>query len=273
MTSGAGANFDWRGWILLLTSLCLTACVGPDIPRLSDPSAVQLQRIQGLNVAIADAAESPRLLWLHGTPGNWEGFSVYLEDPQLRQVFGMVAVDRPGFGDSSLPLMPSLQAQAEALAPLCQEFGPFVAIGHSLGAPLGLVMALELPDCIQAVVSIAGSVTPQYEQPRWFNRLADWPGLSWLIPDALTRANVEVLALPAELRRLESRLDRIEVPVLIIQGGQDRLVVPDSAPWLAERLSASRRVTLRMLPQQGHFVIWDAPELIRRLLLEWIPRD
>ena len=40
----------------------------------------------------------PTLIFIHGTPGSWNAFEMYLRDSLLRAHYRMISIDRPGFG-------------------------------------------------------------------------------------------------------------------------------------------------------------------------------
>ncbi len=257
-----------RARIALCFSLTLpAACAGPDIPPASPGLQAAVTWQDELAVVRTGTPGARKLLFLHGTPGSWEAFSVYLDDPQLARRFDMYAIDRPGFGATRLPLIPALDAQARALRPWCEKQGPFLVLGHSLGSSLALALAVEAPACVEAILSVAGSVAARYEQPRWFNRLAEWPGLRALVPETLRRANREVLALADSLAALEPAVAQLQLPIVLMQGARDGLVDPRSARDLIQRLPADALVRLDWLEEQGHFVLWDEPGLIRDALL------
>ena len=43
---------------------------------------------------------APLVLFVHGSPGEWQGWVKYLTDPDLSARARLIAVDRPGFGGS-----------------------------------------------------------------------------------------------------------------------------------------------------------------------------
>ena len=74
-------------------------------------------------------------------------------------------------------------------------------------------------------------------------------------------ANKEVLPLHRELAAMQPRLGLIDIPVTIVQGGRDPLVHRRNADFAeTELLNADLRVA--RYPDQGHFILWQQPELI-----------
>ncbi len=65
------------------------------------------------------------------------------------------------------------------------------------------------------------------------------------------------------------RLARIHVPTLILHGAEDRLVPVENGRVLASRIPNAR---LEILPDAGHILITDQPDLSARLLLDFLNR-
>jgi pimeloyl-ACP methyl ester carboxylesterase len=63
------------------------------------------------------------------------------------------------------------------------------------------------------------------------------------------------------------RLPQIRVPTLVIHGDSDRLIPPENARILAERIPGAQ---LAILPQAGHMFPADQPELTRATLLDFL---
>ena len=209
------------------------------------------------------------VLFLHGTPGSWSAFGSYLADPQLAGSLNMVSVDRPGFGQSDHgDLLISLAGQARVLEPLVDRLSSacgIVVVGHSLGAPLAVRMAMDYPDKIAALVLVAPSLDPELEKPRWYNNLADYKLMSWLLPAELDLANLEVMALPDELRQMLPLWSTLDLPITLIQGEKDKLVHPDNADFAEKMVPRNLRVV--RLEDAGHFVLWNQPEIIKEEIL------
>jgi pimeloyl-ACP methyl ester carboxylesterase len=147
----------------------------------------------GRSLAYAEIEQAgvPRIVFIHGSPGDWKAWAGYLADPGLRQYGPLLAPDRPGFGASGRgEVVPSLQQQAALLAPLLEGRGaPAIVVGHSLGGAHALRLAVDYPERVRDVLLIAASVAPEREAPRWYNELASWRLLQWIIPDELVHSN------------------------------------------------------------------------------------
>ena len=143
----------------------------------------------------------PLLIFVHGSPGDWKAWTHYLAAPELKIFPQLLAVDRPGFGGSDAGrVMTDLRAQARLLAELVPPGKRAIVVGHSLGGALAAWMAIDHPDKVCAALSIAGSLVPSLEAPRWYNSVASWGAVRRLLPRPMLWANEEMLVLAIELR-------------------------------------------------------------------------
>ena len=265
--------------ISLITLTMLVACGNPPYPRgavgqLFDGAEaptfgrqvvlgreISAARVQADRKALT-AASSTMLLFVHGSPGDWKAWSYYLKTPDLAAFASRVAVDRPGFGDSAAAgLMTDLRQQAALLSALIPSGQKAIVIGHSLGGPLAAWMAIDAPDKVCGVVSIAGSLSSRLEQPRWYNLLADSAVFGWAVPVEMARSNLEMMPLSGELVKLEAALDKLRTPLLLIQGAKDSLVDPQTADEVEKRAPAAWLKVMR-LPSETHFVLWQKPQIV-----------
>ena len=214
---------------------------------------------------------APRIVFIHGSPGDWKAYAKYLVHPDLQPYVPLIVVDRPGYGGSGAgQMVPSLTEQARLLAPLLDDpQGPAIVVGHSLGRPIAVMLAMDYPDKVRGVVTIAGSDAPEFERASWYNALAGWRVVQWVLPRELTDSNRELINLEADLRAMESGWKTLRAPVTVIQGGQDDLVDPREADYVDAQLAGKPHHIIRV-PDAGHFVIWRRMDLVTRALTDLI---
>ncbi len=276
----------------------LSACAQPSRSTEPQPDLRILQRFPAeprpvaVDYTVDDrrvhAVQMPggpaRLLFLHGTPGQWDNWGRYLADPRLQARATLIAVDRPGFGDSGRgDMVPSLAEQSRLLAPLLGRAGEAKTwvVGHSLGGPIAAKLAMDYPDRVAGVVMIAPSIAAKYENPRWFNHLAD----TWLAralagtwvqrqfaDDDLYNSNAEIMPLAAELAEIEPDWSRLRMPLIVVQGGKDTLVDPRTADWAEAKLPRPNTRVIR-LPDHDHFLIWSDYPRCAGLLIELLDQQ
>lgn len=212
------------------------------------------------------AGTLPMVLFIHGSPGSWDAFIDFFADSTLYSRAKLVAVDRPGFGKSALGEPErSLQQQAAAIAPLLrpdQAGQKPILVGHSLGGPVAVRLAMDYPDRVGGLILVAPSIDPDLEKQEWYRPIGNvFPVRQWL-PAELDVSNQEIMALKAELLAMKPLWATISVPVIVIQGEADSLVPPGNAAF-AKRMLINAPVTIQLIPNMNHFIPWRRPDLIR----------
>lgn len=224
----------------------------------------------------AGDARNPLVLFLHGSPGSLSAFIHFLADSILLEKALLITTDRPGFGSSNFGNgEPSLEAQADYLKPILEEFKgnrPIVLVGHSLAGALIVRMAAQYPELVDGLVIVAGSVDPALEpNETWFRAPLATPFLSWLVPRSFRVSNDEIYQLKPELERMLPLWKEVRCPVIVIQGKEDELVPAENADF-AKRMLVNAPVELVMVDGMNHFVPWSHPHLIREAVLKMLER-
>ena len=226
------------------------------------------RRIHWIRVGNPD---KPVIIFVHGSPGTWDNFLDLMANSSLLQKAQLVAFDRPGFGESEPGRVErSLSAQAALVADIIDRVAPdrkAILVGHSYGGPVIAQTAVDHPDKVAALVMIAASVSPQLEAKRWFNHVAEWRLVNWVLPRDLVTSNREILALRSELTRLEPSLNSIGIPVVVVHGERDRLVPFENVIFIRREFGHAR-ISEKTHPDWGHFIPWDQPQVIRDVLLD-----
>lgn len=211
------------------------------------------------------------LIAIHGTPGSWTAWKPLMENQEINQHFDVIAYDRPGWGDSQgeeEAVYPALAIQADILASAILKLdiqGPVIFIAHSWGGPVILSLASRYPEIADGLVLIASPADPRISEPRWYHHLAKTQPIKFLIGKSMRRSNIEMLSLDDELKLLANELDRIELPVAIIQGKKDWLVKPQNAFYLQRELT-NADVFLDYDLETNHFIPFnDTPRVVDAL--------
>ena len=208
-------------------------------------------------------ASSKTLLFIHGSPGDWTAWEKLLMESALVEKYRIVVVDRPPY-QGSTAAGGNLSKQSRALRKLMEaECHPCTLVGHSYGGALALQLAVDFPQHINAVVSLAGTVAPDYQTPKWYNTLAE---SSWIIPfltEELLASNKEMLPLAQDLEALIPALNTLDIPFYFMQGGNDVLVDPRSPFVLLPYLN---RAKIKFNFSWDHFVIWTALTAVEEVI-------
>jgi len=230
------------------------------------PQPVQLHYQQGGN------PQGTPVIWVHGTPGSSTNFEHYLTHPQLSEDLNILLVDRPGWGASQSPELPSIDEQAKVLGKLVDELytleQPVYLVGHSLGGSIVLRMAMNQPDKIAGLLLIASPADPNLSRPRWYHRFtASWLGRR-LLGDGWQQSNREMLALDKGLEQLDN-WQALDQKLVVMQGDKDFLVKKGNADYL-EQQATQTRIKVHRFKDKGHFIPFEEPDLVAGVLLELV---
>jgi len=254
-----------RRFVFLGGALALAGCSVPG-PEPSEQAMATLPRhdlrlAAGYTLSYLEAGDPDGRLavFVHGTPGEAEGWADYLTN--VPAGYRYISIDRPGFGHSGPDdAVVSLAEQAKAIAELIRAKGdgPAVLIGHSLGGPIIAQAAVDTPDLVAALVVLAGSLDPKQESVPFIQYAGDaWP-ISALLPRWLRNTNREIIALEPQLERLAPRLSQISVPVTIVHGTEDDLVPFANVAFMKAHMTGTTAMEVTVLDGQNHFLPWNA---------------
>ncbi|MCG9682437.1 alpha/beta hydrolase [Vibrio sp. Isolate23] len=208
-----------------------------------------------------------RLIFIHGSPGNKEGYEAYLKDTWLLANAELVSIDRLGYGQSPNQLIANLDGQSLSIKSFLAEDKVNILVGHSLGGPIALNLALMFPNLVHGMVLIAPAFDPTLEAPKWYNKLADTWLVSLFLTDSWRKSNGEMLPLAGELEKLSAKdwspLD--SVLVTLIHGDEDNIAAPENSTFAIERLSGKDK-RLVEVKGEGHFILWqNTPKVINEI--------
>jgi pimeloyl-ACP methyl ester carboxylesterase len=241
------------------------------------------------------------LVLVHGIGHTWRGWKPML--PLLEPRFDVLAVDLPGFGHSP-PLPAGVESTPEALADAVEQAMDDAGFerAHIAGNSLGGWIALELARRGRALTVVALSPAGlQHKREKGWGRnmlrALRWAARSVPAPPALLRTAVgrtlfagplfarpwradpkdlaEVLelfvnapgfdaTLPHTFEAQPKGLNAIDVPVLLLWGTRDVLLLPRQARRF-ERLIP--KCELRYLKGLGHTPMSDDPELLAEAIV------
>jgi pimeloyl-ACP methyl ester carboxylesterase len=239
------------------------------------------------------AGEGTPLLLLHGL-GNDLG--IWDADAEALAAYHLVVrPDLRGFGQSDKPPGPyspeMLAADVERLL-VAAGVGCAHVAGISMGGVIAQRLALDFPERVRSLTLVSTSSEVGERGAATWRRLADLiekrgfdagsadasrafsPGFVERHPEvvaALGRRNAanDPRSYAAAARavsdyRWTEQLARIDVPVLILQGLDDRLTPPGGSVKMKRAL---RRARLLMIPGVGHNLPLEQPDLFRAALL------
>jgi len=225
----------------------------------------------------------------------------------LQKSFHVVAVDLPGFGQSDKAnVLYSPGNYARVLKFVAGRFlqGPFVLVGHSMGAVVSLRYAAAYPDDVLRLVVVdapgvlhSSSTTNQFlahfglefippaaDPADWLTNLARKllaplqqlhldPQIilsSQQLRQRLLRADpAKIAGLAVVSEDLHLELPKVRADALIIWGAQDTLAPLRTGKVLALKLPRAR---LAVIERAGHELMLEAPERFRAVLEPFLER-
>ena len=223
-----------------------------------------------ISFAYAGDDTKPGVLFLHGTPGGWNAFDLYLSNPQLQNDFFMISMDRLGWGRSPLPAKMingdfTLQARSVTAVMNLYPNKNWTIVGHSLGASMAPKIAIMSPKNTHSLLLLAGSLDPKLGKPRWYNSAASTWLVSRLIGKTMRYSNREIMGLKKQLEQmnLELKDQTLNSKLVVMQGQKDRLVSPKNPTFVEQEWQQNfASVEIIRLPVEGHFLPWRQTRLV-----------
>ncbi len=252
--------------------------------------------IDGLRLHYTQEGQGTDLFLIHGLGGNLHDWDACV--PELSRHHRVTRWDARGFGESDKPAGPySPQLFARDLAELFSACGLLRVhvVGISMGGVIAQRFALDFPTHVESLtlISTSSEVGPQAHEvwektaaiieERGFStttsaaRRVFAPSFAKAHPEAvqamaLRTAKNDPRAYAAAARAIggynwTEELRQVQTPTLIVQGLEDTLTPPGGAIKMSRVLPRAR---LLMVPDCGHVVPDEKPELLTRVLLAFL---
>ena len=227
--------------------------------------------------------------------------------PGLAQHFQVIAFDNRGAGQTDQPVGPyTAQMLADDTAGLLNALGikKAAVMGHSMGGFIAQALVLSKPELVSQLIlsatnfggpraipvtqeamavlsDISGDPVARLKRgilvscapgfgdahPEIVEEWVDYRVKHPLQP-APYQAQVAIgLALMAEEKCFEHRLDQVRVPTLILFGEYDKVVPPGNAELLAHTISNSR---IEILKDAGHFFPFEIPTEANSAIIKFL---
>lgn len=271
---------------------------------------VRTVTVDSHRIAYLDSGSGPPVLLIHGLGGSmwqWEYQQRSLADGYrvvTLDMLGSGLSDKPDVSYTPERLIHFFSGFMDAL-----KIQRGTLIGNSMGAGVAIGMALTRPDRVNRLVLIGGLPARIAENVGGvrFKRILRTPTPAWLLQltnflvgRKLTRrvlkdvVHNDQLLTPLVLERsfqnrrrpgfippimshikniplweagFASRLHNIAVPTLILWGAEDRFFPLPVAHDLHRMIPHS---VLEVIPEAGHLPQWEQPDLVNRILLEFL---
>jgi 2-hydroxy-6-oxonona-2,4-dienedioate hydrolase len=253
-------------------------------------------QVGGLRIRYVDAGSGEPVLLMHGLGGSIESWTNNIEE--LSKSFRVIAVDLPGFGLSDKPKINYtikfyMQFVVQFLKQL--RLGQASMVGSSLGGHVAAEVAINRPSLVRRLVltSPAGALPRSFKGSRalWKyvkvinaksvqqvkqalsavdNKPVD-DSYAQLVYQKMStpgakEAFLSALAGSARAPRLNSRLNRIKAPTLLLWGKEDYMIPVK----FVEPFVKMKNCRIVMLENCGHRPHFERPELFNRIVADFL---
>jgi pimeloyl-ACP methyl ester carboxylesterase len=225
---------------------------------------------KGLHYVKAGADTLPTLFFIHGSPGSWDAFKIYMMDTTLLQHFRIISIDRPGFGYSGFGTALHLDVQAFLINKIIEKENnhkPLHLVGHSIGGPVIVKLAQLYPAEISSLTILAGSISPKDEPKEYWRYLFLYTPLHLFMPGAFAPSNDEIVYFKKDLYALDTGYAAITMPVTFIHGDADKFVTVKNVDYGKNKLVNNPHVKVIIIPGASHFIPWQHFDIIKTHLL------
>ena len=202
----------------------------------------------------------PTLFFIHGSPGSWDAFTVYMKDSDLLAKFRMIAVDRPGYGESEFGDSKNLKENCSLIGAVLKYENnnkPIYLVGHSLGGPIALQLAADNNKIINGLILLAASVDPAEEPKEKWRKILYKSKLEYLMPGAFRPSNRELYFFKNDVKDLPKAFEKVTGTVWIIHGDKDKFVPVGNAYYAAKMFVNAKNVNTKILKGAPHFIPWE----------------
>lgn len=209
--------------------------------------------------------QKPTIIFVHGAPGSSDNYFQFMKDAKMLASFDMISVDRLGYGYSDFGKAEvSMIVQAESLASILDEFKstPTYLVGHSFGGPVVAKAAVLYPAYVQGIMLLAPAIDPENEKIVSIAWMGKTPPFRWITPKSLKVATDEKYSHVAELRKMLPDWGKLCIPIIYIQGDEDRLVPYENLAF-AEKMINANCLKIIGIPGEDHFLPWSQEQLIK----------
>lgn len=216
-----------------------------------------------VNTVYVGDPKKPKILFVHGSPGDWTAWSGLMTDSTLLENYFMISYDRSGYGSTTVDPQPDLAKHGDVAIAVMNQYGPnesFIIVGHSYGGAVVGQILVSAPEKLDKAILAAPAISPGHQEPRWYNKLARRKLINKLIGNDMRSSNVEMIGLSESLRNIEQSFPEVKVPQVFIHGEKDILVPYATVDYWKSHKMTSVDYVLRK--DMNHFVPFSDPILI-----------
>jgi pimeloyl-ACP methyl ester carboxylesterase len=213
-----------------------------------------------------------RVVVFPGTPCNKLLYTRFLRTaPRGLEV---VVITRPGFGKGYDGVITDFSEQAAAIKPFLPG-GVFagkklITLGVSYGGELALKAALDFPQAVKGVVTVAALIDEPHDYALTLEKLGGEARLEPYLPNRWHKVRAEVAGRRAQIGPLLQAIGGLDKPVEVLHGDFDALVPRSNAYKLMEALGPD--ANLDIITGGTHYLELQYPRRLHRAIERVIAR-
>ena len=200
-----------------------------------------------------------RVIVLPGTPCNKHLFARFLRTAP--RGLDVVVIARPGFGKDHADPYTDWDDQIAAIKPFLPggDWGDkkIVTLGVSYGGELALKAALDFPDKVAGVVTVAALIDEPHDYALTLEKIGGTEGVEDLLPDRWHRVRAEIAGRRDQIGPLLDQLQTLDAPVEVLHGDFDAIVPKSNAEKLMQYLKPQTGFDL--VPGGTHYLELQYP--------------
>ena len=208
-----------------------------------------------------------RVIVFPGTPCNKLLFTRFLRvAPRGIEV---LVLSRPGFARGHEDAVTSFDEQIKAAIPFLGD-KKVVTMGISYGGELALKAALDFPDKVQGVVTVAALIDEPHDYALTLEQLGGEPAIADYVPNRFQKVRAEIAGRRDQIGPLLDRLKDLHVPIEVLHGDFDAIVPRSNAETLMSRLGPN--ASFELIPGGTHYLELQYPRRLHAAVERVIER-
>lgn len=253
---------------------------------------IVFHEISGVNIACWAGSQNlfrdrKNLVFIHGSGADHR---IWIKQyTKLKDDFNIIVIDLPGHGQSEGTGEQEVTHYVEWVKKFLDALAleKPVLIGHSLGAAISLVFAIQYGKMLSAIVAVGGGAKmpvnemllkglkadPEFVIPlvaKFSVSKENRERLSRTVIEGLSHANPDVLysdLLACDRLDITGHISRISIPAFIICGADDKMTPPTLSQFLRDNIPGSQ---LTLIDNAGHMVMLENGESFNEHLRTFI---
>lgn len=192
--------------------------------------------------ALAEAKEGEAkstLLLLHDSGSSKRSWKHLITQSDLAQTYSIVALDRPGYGNSQSSTPESLEDRVQRIQKFVmkEDLQNIIIIWDGTASHLVLQLLSQYGSDYRWGIIMSWRFNHLIDRPSRFDEIMLSPYLSWIFPPHVRQAWVERHQAELFLKKdLEQTTKNIDTPLLVLHGWSDMVLSASHARYLASYL-------------------------------------